>query len=1450
MAELKGTIRLDTSEVINKLKGVGAEGDKAFKQIQDAFNKKLQVPDTSNAAKAFDAMRTSLSASISEQKSALASLIATGQQGSQAFTDVKTQLLASAQEARKLDNALEAVNKEVDSVNSKKITIGDQLKQGLASGIAGGLIGGGVAGAVSQGVGLITEGFSKAISLGSEFQTGMASLSAVTGATGPLLEKLGGSARDLSTQFGGGVNAQLGLFQVTLSKIGPQLAQSPEALAKFAENVNILSKTDSALGAAGAVDALTGSMLQFGVDVNNSNEVASESTRFINVLAASAKVGSATVSQVAEAVAVVGATAKNANQSFEGTNAALQVLASKSLVGAQAGTALTTVLVKLQSQSAEGDDALAALGTSSAELGQLLNEQGLPAAMAKLGGAMDKLGSQAEKNALLNKLFGEGGQNAAAALLSGKDMLAQFTEGVTGTNSATEQAAVNMNTFAEFMSRLRAQVEDFAVGAFDGISKFVSFISERLGPVLGNLVEKFSTYFQKIWTVVQPILAVVGAGIVTWLVQSVTTAATVLATLYDIANRVFTAIGRAVQPVIDQFKRFFGAQEEGFDIVTAFGEYLDILITAISETGAVVAEVGGFLVELLITPLQMAMSVVADLVGFFADFNKEQKDTGKNVKENKPLIDQLKETFNNIKGTIAGLTESFGLLKEVVGQFFERLRSLDIAGAIASFSNLGQRLGKAYDTGFNNATEKTFDALGNVVPAASATQSAFKIIKEQIDEAAKKALTASAQEVAAIKKTLSERTNAALQAKKLTADEAVELNKLIDLLRSKASSGGSSLATKQTEFDLIKKELEAEQKRAENQTRLLKTEADGKLSKQGQIDLDTKALEIAKKLQAEYARIFGFGDKEIISKLNFKTDKDQNPLQVLADINKQFADLAGTAIAAQLKVSAQIAFDPAAAVDNAKDALKGVEDAFRGNAESLAKGLIDKQAFAQTVEGLGQTLKNNIETLNLALPQIKDEKAQKAVAELVTSLQKKIEELQSKGAEALAKLDAEAAKKRIDLNKRTAELLLADEAKNRAEILKLLNENIDLETKLKIDALTGSAEMRAEETRIIIAEADKQRKALLDKYREPLPGLSGFAVGFLASLSTAFDEAARKQKAQRDATIEGLRKEESDLKESLKNEEGSIQSFYQKQAELKKKLAEADNGGIPILKAIEGGLLAQGSKAIEKFSTKAFEDFKTAAESGASVMSTLGDATIALLGGALAKATADGKLSVKELIGTLLDGLNAIAPIIIAQMFGLYASSPNPANVATLGGAGATAAAIVTASFLALVNIARAAVGVDQGIVGITKAYSKRPSQRDVIPALMRIGESAIVPEATQKNEGILTWFNKTHGYWQDYAMQQLSVAELQKMIEKKGGSTMQLPPSNMRLDFGTSRQVVTLEMNNAMMQAEMKMLRKEIRSLKGEISTYQKVEIIPRVDADGFIKHIYQRNASRRRAH
>ena len=53
--------------------------------------------------------------------------------------------------------------------------------------------------------------------------------------------------------------------------------------------------------------------------------------------------------------------------------------------------------------------------------------------------------------------------NAARALVQGRDELARLTEAITGTNSAEEQAAIVMDSYAERQARINQTIEDFKI---------------------------------------------------------------------------------------------------------------------------------------------------------------------------------------------------------------------------------------------------------------------------------------------------------------------------------------------------------------------------------------------------------------------------------------------------------------------------------------------------------------------------------------------------------------------------------------------------------------------------------------------------------------------------------------------------------------------------------------------------------------------------------------------------------------------------------------------------------------------------------------------------------------------------------------------------------------------------------------------------------------------------
>ena len=163
--------------------------------------------------------------------------------------------------------------------------------------------------AASQGFLNITQKFSEAAQVGADYEKSLLDVAAITGITGDDLDKLGGKARNLAKEFGGTATDNLATFQTILSRLGPQIGESDEALAKMGSYANTLAKTMGG-DVVGATDALTTSMLQFKVNLDDPIAAAAEMERMMNVMAAGAKEGAAEVPQIAQALVQAGGAAK------------------------------------------------------------------------------------------------------------------------------------------------------------------------------------------------------------------------------------------------------------------------------------------------------------------------------------------------------------------------------------------------------------------------------------------------------------------------------------------------------------------------------------------------------------------------------------------------------------------------------------------------------------------------------------------------------------------------------------------------------------------------------------------------------------------------------------------------------------------------------------------------------------------------------------------------------------------------------------------------------------------------------------------------------------------------------------------------------------------------------------------------------------------------------------
>lgn len=293
----------------------------------------------------------------------------------------------------------------------------------------------------------------------------MHDLSAVAGVTGEGLRQIETFARQSAKAFGTDASVAVEGYKLLLSQLTPELGKYPDALSAMGDCIQTTSKLMGGDGVA-AAQVLTTAMNQYGVSLENPTAAADEMARMMNVMAAAGQAGSAELPAISAALQQCGMAAKAANVSFEETNAAIQVLDKAGKKASEGGVALRNVLGQLgkgrfvEKQAREelekaGIDVVA-LGDNSKSLKERL----------------EMLKPMLNDSALLSKFFGVENANAARALIQGTDALQGFTDAVTGTNSATEQAAVIMDSYAERQARVNQKIEDFKISLFQTTGDF------------------------------------------------------------------------------------------------------------------------------------------------------------------------------------------------------------------------------------------------------------------------------------------------------------------------------------------------------------------------------------------------------------------------------------------------------------------------------------------------------------------------------------------------------------------------------------------------------------------------------------------------------------------------------------------------------------------------------------------------------------------------------------------------------------------------------------------------------------------------------------------------------------------------------------------------------------------------------------------------------------------
>ena len=353
---------------------------------------------------------------------------------------------------------------------------------------------------LSQSVQNFRDNFSSAIQPGIALNSSLADLSAIAGVTGDKLKEIEGYARDTAKTFGTDAASSVESYKLLLSQLSPELGNYPTALRAMGDNIATLSKTMGG-DATAAAEVLTTAMNQYGVSLDDPMEASRKMAEMMNVMAAAGKEGSAELPTIKSALEQCGMAARAAGVSFEETNAAIQVLDKAGKKGSEGGVALRNTMAILSQGRFLPKDVQEELSMAGVDILKLGDKT------LSLSDRLNMLKPVMNDTALFTKLFGRENANAAMALVQGTDEINRYTEAISGTKTAEEQAAVIMESFAEKQARIQARFDDIKISIFNAtgdLGLWVDVLAKAAVPIsqlspmiiaLGNGISYLNTKF-------------------------------------------------------------------------------------------------------------------------------------------------------------------------------------------------------------------------------------------------------------------------------------------------------------------------------------------------------------------------------------------------------------------------------------------------------------------------------------------------------------------------------------------------------------------------------------------------------------------------------------------------------------------------------------------------------------------------------------------------------------------------------------------------------------------------------------------------------------------------------------------------------------------------------------------------------------------------------------------
>lgn len=515
-----------------------------------------------------------------------------------------------------------------------------------------------------------------------EFEAGMSNVKAIAGATGDEMEKLKDKAIEMGakTKFSAKDSADAFSYMATAGWGTTDMLNGIEGIMYLA------GATGEDL--AQTSDIVTDSLTAFGLKASDTN-------RFVDVLAQTANATNTDVSKMGETFTYVAPVAGALGFSIEDTSVAIGLMANQGIKASNAGTALRSLLTNLSKPTKQMKGAMEELGISLTDSEG--NMKSLDEVMRDLRGGFAGL-SEAEKANYAATIAGKTGMSGLLAIVNSSDEdFDSVTKSINNcTGAAKDMYDVATDNLTGRLTILKSAVESIAISIGNRLSPYI----EKATKFIQDLADKFNSLSDEQLDVIIKIAGVVAAiGPVLLVVGKTTTS---IGKLYKSGKKIIKGIQTA--------KKAFTSVTNVLGLLGGKGIIIIAVIAAIA-VGAVWVYKNWDKIKPLFEKVGEAFKKLGD--GFKqigerikADWNALKEFWNSFCDKVKAKCDEIKAKWEDFKAKTALI---FTLIKDTIKSWVEVVKEK-----------------------FNNAKEKVENFVSGVKEKFEVFKGAIKHIEERI----------------------------------------------------------------------------------------------------------------------------------------------------------------------------------------------------------------------------------------------------------------------------------------------------------------------------------------------------------------------------------------------------------------------------------------------------------------------------------------------------------------------------------------------------------------------------------------------------------------------------------------------------------------------------------------------------------------------------------------------